>query len=74
MLRRILWEVGVRDDFRRQFWKIAWPCLIRGNIEAVIRIGLMAHHLILSGRDASAGRQNASHYSIKSRELPAAAA
>ena len=73
MLRRVLWQVGVRDDFRRQFWKVAGPRLIRGDIEAVIRIGLMAHHLVLSGRDASAGRQNASHYSIKTRELPAAA-
>jgi hopanoid C-2 methylase len=73
MLRRVLWQVGVCDDFRRQFWKILGPRLIRGDIEAVIRIGLMAHHLVLSGRDASAGRQNASHYSIKTRELPAAA-
>jgi hypothetical protein len=65
MLRRILWEAGIRSDYRREFWKFAWPRLIRGDIEPVIRVGLMAHHMILSARDAAAGRQAASHYSSK---------
>jgi len=65
LLRRILWEAGMRSDYRREFWNFAWPRLIRGEIEYVIRVGLMAHHLILSGRDAGAGRQPASHYSTK---------
>ncbi len=65
MLRRILWEAGIRSDYRREFWKFAWPRLLRGDIEPVIRVGLMAHHMILSARDAAAGRQAASHYSSK---------
>jgi radical SAM superfamily enzyme YgiQ (UPF0313 family) len=65
MLRRIFWEAGIRGDYRREFWKFAWPRLIRGDIEAVIRVGLMAHHMILSARDAAAGRQAASHYSSR---------
>ncbi len=65
MLRRILWEAGMRSGYRRNFWNFAWPRLIRGDIEPVIRVGLMAHHMILSARDAAAGRQAASHYSSK---------
>jgi len=65
MLRRIFWEAGIRSDYRREFWKFAWPRLIRGDIEPVIRVGLMAHHMILSARDAAAGRQAASHYSSR---------
>jgi len=74
MLRRILWEAGMRSDYRREFWRFAWPRLIRGDIETVIRVGLMAHHMILSARDAAAGRQSASHYSSRPAETLVAAA
>ena len=30
----------MRSDYRREFWNFAWPCLIRGEIEYVIRVGL----------------------------------
>jgi radical SAM superfamily enzyme YgiQ (UPF0313 family) len=72
-LRGVLWEVGVRADYRREFWNTAWPCLRRGEIDQFIRVGLMAHHLILSAREASAGRQKASHYSPRPVEMPVAA-
>jgi hopanoid C-2 methylase len=67
MLRRILWEIGIRGDYRRDFWKFALPLLVRGDVEPVIRVGLMAHHLIVFARGASSGRHNASHYSSKVR-------
>ena len=74
MLCRILWEAGMRGDYRREFWKFAWPRLVRGDIAHVIRVGLMAHHMILSARDAAAGRQAASHYSSKPAEVSIAPA
>lgn len=74
MLRRIVWEAGVRSDYRGEFWKFATPRLLRGDIESVIRTGLMAHHMILSGREARAGLQSASHYSAKPRVSPPKAA
>jgi hypothetical protein len=74
MLRRVLWAAGLQSDYRREFWKFAWPLLIRGDIEPVIRVGLMAHHMILSARDAAAGRQSASHYSSRPAETPIATA
>ncbi|WP_202801907.1 B12-binding domain-containing radical SAM protein [Rhodovulum sp. PH10] len=73
MLRNVLWTVGVKSDYRREFWRVALACLRRGQIEHLIRIGVMAHHLILSARDASAGRQKASHYSARPEEVPMAA-
>lgn len=73
MLSKILWKVGVKSDYRREFWKFAWPRLKSGDIERVISVGLVAHHLIVFARDASSGQQNASYYSTKLRDLPVAA-
>ena len=28
---RMLWRVGVRGDYRRTFWRLAWPALRRGR-------------------------------------------
>jgi hypothetical protein len=47
--------------------------MLRGELAHVIRIGLMAHHMIISAREASAGRQTASHYSTKVADVPVAA-
>jgi len=73
LLRRILWEVGVRSHYRREFWKFAWPRLIRGEIETVIGVGMVAHHLIMFADEALRWRHNASRYSAKLREVPVAA-
>jgi hypothetical protein len=68
-----VWEVGVRSHYRREFWKFAWPRLRRGEIEVILGVGMVAHHLIMFAREALQGRHNASHYSMKLRELPVAA-
>ena len=73
MLCRIIWEVGVRSNYRKEFWKFARPLLRRGDIENLIAVPLVAHHLIMFARDAVAGRRNASHYSARLLE-PAIAA
>ncbi len=74
LLRRIFWQAGIRSDYRRHFWKFALPRLMRGEIDYLIRVGLMAHHLILSGGEAGAGRQAASHYSARPAKAPIARA
>ncbi len=63
ILARILWLVGARSDYRRVFWSMAWPALKKGNIEAVIHVGLVAHHLIHFARDCDAGVGEYSFYS-----------
>ena len=73
MLGRIIWKVGVRSDYRQYFWTFAWPLLRHGDIENVIAVALVAHHLIMFAREAVAGRRNASHYSARLLE-PAIAA
>jgi hypothetical protein len=73
MLGRILWHAGLRSDYRAEFWKFAWPLLLRGELAHVIRVGLMAHHMIVSAREASAGRQTASHYSTRISDVSVAA-
>lgn len=73
MLRRIFWKVGVVGDYRLVFWKFALPRLIRGDIESVIAVALVAHHLIMFSRAASGGLQNASNYSTRLREAAMAA-
>lgn len=66
ILARIIWIIGINGDYRRSFWRFALPRLLLGEIEPVLSVSLLAHHLILFARDACAGRGNASHYSAKS--------
>jgi hypothetical protein len=65
ILGRILWRVGARSDYRRVFWRMARPALKTGNIEAVIHVGLVAHHLIHFARDCEAGVGEYSFYAEK---------
>jgi radical SAM superfamily enzyme YgiQ (UPF0313 family) len=73
ILGRILWRVGVRSDYRAVFWRMARPALKAGNIEAVIHVGLVAHHLIHFARDCEAGIGEYSFYAEKGSEAPRAA-
>jgi len=68
MLRNIFWKVGVLGDYRKVFWKFAWSRLRHGDIESLISVTMIAHHLIMFARAASCGEQNASNYSIRLRE------
>jgi radical SAM superfamily enzyme YgiQ (UPF0313 family) len=68
MLRNIFWKIGVLGDYKLEFWKFALRRLARGEIEHLIASMMVAHHLIVFGRAASIGRQNASNYSMRLRE------
>jgi radical SAM superfamily enzyme YgiQ (UPF0313 family) len=67
VISRILWTCGVKAPYRRVFWDFAWPKLKRLEIEPVIQVGVVAHHLITFAAEASRGDQNASFYSAKVR-------
>jgi len=62
MLARVLWHGGVRADYRRTFWRMALPRLRHGEIEEVIHIGLIAHHLIMFARECAGGGGERSFY------------
>ncbi len=67
MALRLVLHVGVRSDYRRPFWRAARHALRRGQIDAVLGMGFVAHHLIQFTREALRGEQNASYYSTKTR-------
>lgn len=69
ILSKLVWKVGVRGDYRRAFWSFMLPRLMRGQIEPILSVGLVAHHLIMFARDACSGKSNASHYSAKALTL-----
>ena len=59
--------VGVFSEYRREFWRAARHCLGRGQIQSVLSIGLVAHHLIRFSQEAVRGEQNASFYAPQAR-------
>ncbi len=62
LLARILWRVGVRGDYRRTFWRMAGPALRAGDIEELIHVAVVSHHLIQFTLDCTRGLGEASFY------------
>lgn len=65
IFRRIIWRVGIRSDYRRLFWKMAWHELKQGNVETVFQVAMVAHHLITYARECTQGKMQSSNYSIR---------
>jgi hopanoid C-2 methylase len=74
ILAGLSFHAGILARYRRHFWRMALPLLRQGRIEDVIRVGLVAHHLITFAHHAALGRENASFYSAKVSRPAAAAA
>jgi hopanoid C-2 methylase len=68
LLTNSIVELGVRADYRREFWRAFSYAVRRGQIEGALGMAFMSHHLIKFTREALAGAQNASFYSAKARE------
>jgi len=64
-LAKLIWKVGIVGHYRDIFWQMAWPALKTGDIETVIHVSLVAHHMISFARDAEAGVRTASFFSQK---------
>jgi radical SAM superfamily enzyme YgiQ (UPF0313 family) len=67
ILGRICWHVGVRSDYRREFWRMALPLFRQGRIEKVIHIAAVSHHLIRFAREVADGTAEKSFYSSRTR-------
>ena len=65
IFRRIIWQVGVRSDYRAQFWKMAWTELKQGNVETMFQVAMVAHHLITYARECTQGKMQSSNYSVR---------
>ena len=69
---RVMLHIGILSDYRKPFWRAARHALRRGQIDAGLGMGFVAHHLIQFTREALRGEQNASYYSTKVREAASA--
>ena len=72
MAFRVILRIGILSDYRRPFWRAARHALRRGQIDSMLAMGFIAHHLIQFTREALRGEQNASNYSAKVRVREAA--
>jgi hypothetical protein len=63
----VLVRVGLKSDYRSAFWHAARHALRRGQIDGLLGMGFVAHHVIQFTREALRGEQNASFYSMKQR-------
>jgi hopanoid C-2 methylase len=68
-LAKLIVKVGILSDYRAIFWQMATPAFKSGDIETVIHVGLVAHHMISFSREADTGVQNASFYSTKVEQI-----
>ncbi len=73
ILGNIVLRVGMLGNYRKTFWQMAIQAIRKGDIEVLIHVGFVSHHLITFARQAAAGKQNASFYSenVRDRELVA---
>jgi radical SAM superfamily enzyme YgiQ (UPF0313 family) len=65
ILARLIWRVGLRSDYRRTFWRLAWPALKAGDIEPLIHAAIVSHHLIEFTRDCLRGAGESSFYAAR---------
>jgi len=68
LLANSIVELGIRADYRRDFWRTFLYATKRGQIDAALGMAFMSHHLIKFTREALAGAQNASFYSTRARD------
>lgn len=71
VIARTLWQAGVRADYRRKYWSVAWPLIKKGRIEDAVHVGLVTHHLISYTRDCMQGDAEASFYNDPNRATAA---
>lgn len=57
------------SSYRQTFWKMAKPALKSGDIENLIHVGLVGHHLIQFTDECTKGEESASFYSQKVRDV-----
>jgi radical SAM superfamily enzyme YgiQ (UPF0313 family) len=70
IVTRLLIRIGLFGDYRRTFWRMAWPALRAGRIEELIHVGLVAHHMIVFARDCAEGRANAAFFADQPKRAP----
>ncbi|MBI3268233.1 MAG: B12-binding domain-containing radical SAM protein [Planctomycetes bacterium] len=70
VMARLFWHVGLRGDYRREFWRMAWREGRSGNVESLFQTAMIAHHLITFGRECMTRETQASAYSARTVDAP----
>jgi len=65
ILLRIVWRIGIRGNYREQFWKMAIAQAKLGNIENIFQVAMVAHHLITYAQECVSGAMQSSNYSAR---------
>lgn len=68
LLVTLLVKIGMLGSYRQVFWNMARPAFKRGDIEGIIHVALVGHHLIEFAKECGSGVESASFYSQKLRE------
>lgn len=68
IMSRMIWYIGLRGNYRREFWKMFWARLRKGEIETLFHVVIVSHHLITYAREAVSGKMQASNYSLQTAE------
>ena len=73
ILSRIFWHIGLRSDYKRLFWSMAWPAMKKLDLEGLIHTALVSHHMILFARQCAKGEAEKCFYgeSPKAPAVPA---
>jgi len=67
LLASIIFRIGIVGSYRSTFWKMALPAFRRGDIEGIIHVGLVGHHLIEFAKECSLQKESAAFYAQKLR-------
>jgi hopanoid C-2 methylase len=67
ILTKILFKIGLCGDYRGSFWRFALPLLRAGQVDELIAVALVAHHMIRFAGECTDGRQNAAFYADRAR-------
>jgi radical SAM superfamily enzyme YgiQ (UPF0313 family) len=68
-LAKLVVKVGIFSDYRDVFWRMAKPALKSLDIETVIHVSLVSHHMISFSREAMAGQRSAAFFSPKLEKI-----
>jgi hopanoid C-2 methylase len=67
-LKNIFFQIGLKSHYKKTFWKLAIPAILKGQFAELVNIALVGHHLILFGEECNKGEESASFFSQKVRE------
>jgi hypothetical protein len=73
ILSRVVWRVGLQSHYRAEFWNFLKARAREWDLESILHIGVVAHHLITYAQACTQGKMQSSNYSSRAVEQQALA-